>query len=209
MRLLASLLLLWGAQFVLAEDPAPKSADKEPHTVNKPVISQSPAVQAVEKPLHEHPLLQKMLSRNNVLRQLVGLKPHRVNPALTKAAQDHANYMAETHDFNHYSNGGPSGRAAKWGFDGGVTENIAMGGADVDSAFAMWQASRPHWANLTGGTTEAGFGLQKSADGRAYFVAVYGNSNQEHHDDSADTVAKGEESKPLKAPADSRPTLAK
>src|SRR5687768_4877679 len=44
----------------------------------------------VEKPLHRHPTLLSMLRRNNEIRRRLGLAPHRINPALTKAAQDHA-----------------------------------------------------------------------------------------------------------------------
>ena len=125
--------------------------------------------------LHEHPTILRMLKRNNELRGRVGLRPHRINPELTKAAQDHAVYMARTGSFSHYSNGGPQGRAARWGFRGGVRENIAMGQADVGSAFNSWQNSGGHWASIVSGTTEAGFGYAIDSAGRGYWVAVYGN----------------------------------
>lgn len=125
--------------------------------------------------LHEHPTLLRMLARNNELRRRVGLRPHRINPALTKAAQDHAVYMARTGSFSHYSNGGPQGRAARWGFGGGVRENIAMGQHDVGSAFHSWQNSSGHWASIVSGTSEAGFGYAVDRSGRGYWVAVYGN----------------------------------
>jgi len=117
-----------------------------------------------------------MLFRNNELRGSRGLWAHRINPALTHAAQDHASYMARTRDFSHYSNGGPSGRAARYGFGGGVLENIAWGYGDVHSTFNTWQNSSGHWANLTSSTTDAGFGFAVSADGTPYWVAVYGTS---------------------------------
>src|SRR5881394_1396591 len=84
---------------------------------NKEAASEAqPAVQ--ERPLHRHPALFGMLVRNNNLRRRVGLRPHRMSPALTKAAQDHANYMARTGQFSHYANLGPQGRANKYGFGG-------------------------------------------------------------------------------------------
>ena len=125
--------------------------------------------------LHEHPTLLRMLTRNNALRQGRGLRAHRINPALTKAAQDHAVYMAKTGNFSHYSNGGPEGRAAKWGFRGMVRENIAWGQRDVGDAFHSWQNSGGHWASIVSNTTEAGFGYAVGKDGRGYWVALYGN----------------------------------
>ena len=58
---------------------------------------------ALEVHLHEHPTLVSMLHENNRLRAQVGLRSHRISPELTKAAQDHANYMAATGSFSHYS----------------------------------------------------------------------------------------------------------
>lgn len=132
----------------------------------------APAV--ARAPLHEHPILQRMLSRNNGLRSRIGLRPHRISPELTKAAQDHAVYMARTHDFNHYSNLGPNGRAGKYGYRGSIRENIAMGQGDVDGAFSAWQASGAHWASIVSGTMDAGFGYAVSANGTPFWVAVYG-----------------------------------
>jgi hypothetical protein len=117
-----------------------------------------------------------MLVRNNNIRRRVGLWPHRMNPALAAAAQDHANYMARTGQFSHYTNGGPQGRAAKYGFGGGVRENIATGGG-VDTAFSMWQASGAHYASIVSGTTDAGFGYAVGPNGATYFVGVYGTGS--------------------------------
>ena len=49
--------------------------------------------------LHHHPTLLKMLQTNNELRDGVGLAAQRISPELTKAAQDHALYMARTGNF--------------------------------------------------------------------------------------------------------------
>ena len=127
------------------------------------------------RPLHRHPTLFGMLVRNNNIRRRVGLRPHRMNPALAAAAQDHANYMARTGQFSHYTNLGPQGRANKYGFGGGVLENIAMGGG-LDNAFAMWTNSGAHYASIVSGTTDAGFGYAVGPGGGAYFVGIYGTS---------------------------------
>lgn len=131
---------------------------------------------APSRPLHRHPTIFGMLVRNNNLRRRVGLFPHRMNPALVAAAQDHANYMARTGQFSHYTNGGPQGRAYKYGFGGGVRENIATGG-NLDTAFSMWTASGAHYASIVSGTTDAGFGYAVGAGGATYFVGLYGSGS--------------------------------
>lgn len=152
-------------------------------TVNKPVVEAESLkneakteLKTVQKrQLHEHPTLLRMLGRNNSLRGRMGLRPHRINPQLTKAAQDHAVYMARTGNFSHDSNSGPQGRAVRWGYRGMVRENIAWGQVDVNDAFNSWQTSSGHWASIVSNTTDAGFGYAIGNDGRGYWVAVYGS----------------------------------
>jgi hypothetical protein len=142
-------------------------------------------------PLHRHPTLFRMLRRSNEIRRGVGLFGHRMNPALTKAAQDHANYMAQTGQFSHYVNGGHQYRASKYGFRGGVRENIAMGTGSVEGAFGMWHASGGHYASIVSGTTEAGFGYAVSPSGTPYWVGVYGSPAQgDEIGETEDEVAK-------------------
>jgi uncharacterized protein YkwD len=126
-------------------------------------------------PLHEHPTLVRMLDENNRLRASVGRSPQQMSPELTKAAQDHARYMARTGNFSHQSNGGPQGRAVRYGFQGLAGENIAMGQSTVASAFSSWRSSSGHWANITSNTTLAGFGYAIAPNGATYWVAMYGN----------------------------------
>ncbi len=136
--------------------------------------------QTTQRPklFHRQPIFLGMLRRNNDIRRRVGLFPHRINPALTAAAQDHANYMARTGQFSHYVNGGPQYRANKFGFRGGVRENIAYGTTTVDGAFNMWQNSGAHYASIVSGTTEAGFGYAVGAGGLVYWVGVYATPAQ-------------------------------
>lgn len=137
-----------------------------------------PIRRVLQRPLHRHPTLLGMLRRNNDIRRGVGLWPHRMNPALTKAAQDHANYMARTGDFQHYSNGGPQGRAARYGFHGGVRENIAWNYQGIEGAFGAWTTSSAHYASLVSSTTDAGFGYAVGNNGSTYWVGVYANPAQ-------------------------------
>lgn len=132
--------------------------------------------EALKLNLHEHPTLLKMLSRSNELRRQVGLRPHRMSPELTLAAQDQANYMAKTSSFSHYSNGGPWARAIRHRFFGNVRENIAMGQGSVQHVFGTWQGSGGHWASIVSNTTEAGFGYAVGPGGTPYWVAVYGDT---------------------------------
>lgn len=142
------------------------------------VVAQLPAAKSTEPkkvPLHEHPTLVRMLEENNRLRASVGRPPHQISPELTKAAQDHAWYMARTGNFSHSSNGGPQGRAVRHGYYGLAGENIAMGQPTIRSAFASWRSSGGHWANIISNTRYAGFGYGISPSGEKYWVAMYGN----------------------------------
>src|SRR5262245_10501668 len=156
------------ASVAAADDAAKSAASSGEGSGNRQSQTTSEA-----RPLHRHPSLFGMLVRNNNIRRRVGLRPHRMNPALTQAAQDHANYMARTGQFSHYTNLGPQGRANKYGFSGGVLENIATGGG-LDNAFVMWQNSGAHYASIVSGTTDAGFGYAVGPNGATYFVGIYG-----------------------------------
>jgi uncharacterized protein YkwD len=132
---------------------------------------------SLRKPLlHEHPTIVRMCEQNNELRSQVGLPPQELCLELTKAAQDHAIFMARTGSFSHHSNFGPSGRAARFGFRGPIRENIAMGQRGIRSAFSSWRNSGGHWANITSRTTHCGFGYAVAPNGSAYWVAVYGDA---------------------------------
>jgi uncharacterized protein YkwD len=158
------------ASVALADNTAPNAASAGGNQ-----STQSDASPQV-RPLHRHPTLFGMLTRNNNIRRRIGLRPHRMNPALAAAAQDHANYMARTGQFSHYTNGSPQSRANKYGFGGGVLENIATGGGP-DTAFSMWQGSGAHYASIVSNTTDAGFGYAVGAGGATYFVGIYGTGS--------------------------------
>jgi hypothetical protein len=132
------------------------------------------AVRQAAPQLHEHPTLLDMLRRNNELRKGMGMRPQRINPVLTRVAQNHAAYMSRTGSFSHYSNYGPFGRARRFGFLGNVRENIAMGHRNVLTAFTGWRNSGGHWASIISDAPEVGFGYALSKGGTPYWVAVYG-----------------------------------
>lgn len=126
--------------------------------------------------LHEHPTIQAMLKENNRIRASLNLSSHSISPALTKAAQDHAQYMARTHDFEHVSqdNGTPGVRAHRYGYSGTVRENLGRAYRTVDKVFLKWTESESHMESIKGDFTEVGFGYAVSANGVGYWVAIYG-----------------------------------
>lgn len=188
--------LLFLALFLV---PALVTAQDSPEAKEKP---EKATEKAPEPTLHRHPTLLHMLRRSNLIRRNVGLRPHKINPILCKAAQDHANYMAATGDFSHYTNGGYQYRAQKYGFKGGVQENIAAGFGTVDATFNTWQSSGGHYAAIVGGYSEAGFGYAISQNGGTYWVGVYGNpaigDTIGEDEGFAEKLAKGEAVEPEK-----------
>lgn len=126
---------------------------------------------------YESGIAGQMLAQNNAVRARRGLRPHRLSSRLNQAAQNQANYMAQSGSFSHYSNGGPQSRARMAGYGGGVRENIAMGQSSVSTVFTDWQNSSGHYASIVSDTDLAGFGYARSSSGQGYWVAVYGRSD--------------------------------
>ena len=178
-RTLSLVLALALASPLLASDAtAQKPAVSQPVAATSSSAKSSTAkASTATRALHEHPVLVRMLEKNNALRRSLGLPPHRISPALTKAAQDHAWYMAKTGAFSHHANGGPMLRAQRYGYRNLVRENIAMGQINVDHVFSSWRSSSGHWANITSSTRDAGFGYAIGPDGSRYWVAVYGDGD--------------------------------
>ncbi len=125
--------------------------------------------------LTEHPVIVDLFKSSNKIRTDNKLTAHRLSEDLTRAAQDHAWYMARMHDrgtedFEHRGgNGTPGQRAARFGYEGTVKENIARGYDSVGQAFAAWLKSPTH-----SDTDDAGFGYAQAKDGTTYWVGVYG-----------------------------------
>jgi hypothetical protein len=194
MRTAICLAAMLGASVAVADDAARgTAAGSSPAGGGNGAAAQAAAAPQA-RPLHRHPVLFGMLVRNNNIRRRVGLFPHRMNPALVAAAQDHANYMARTGQFSHYTNGSPQSRANRYGFGGGVLENIATGGG-VDTAFGMWQGSGAHYASIVSGTTDAGFGYAIGPNGATYFVGIYGTGSPGagETEDQISTILKEEQ----------------
>jgi len=159
-----------------ADTAKPANTDTASAETSDKVEATAVSVSKPETPKF-HPTILSMLARNNATRTSRGMRPMSLSARLTAAAQNHANYMARTGSFSHYTNGSPQGRVAQHGFRGGVLENIATGQPTVDSAFNTWTSSGAHYANMMSHSDVAGFGYAVGSNGQAYWVAVYGNND--------------------------------
>ena len=123
-------------------------------------------LQIKEPPLHEHPTLVAMLEQNNTLRSQHGLSKHSVSPYLTELAQAHANWMANSGQFQHNNSHS-------------FPEIIYWNAGSVESAFAAWMNSGPHRGIILSSSTHAGFGYAISPSGQTYWCGVFGNMRDE------------------------------
>lgn len=132
------------------------------------------------------PLLQAqdeagtLYARVNALRASVGRAAYSYNGALAAAAQDQAQWMAETGAVSHTrpDGSGPRTRALNAGYPSTmVGENIYIGGlANVDNAWAFWINSPVHYNGMVDSRyNDIGVGVAHGRTGAAY-VLVFGNA---------------------------------
>ncbi|TWT34245.1 CAP domain-containing protein [Blastopirellula retiformator] len=126
--------------------------------------------------LHNHPSLVKMWNHSNQVRAQYGLPAQKMNPELTKAAQDHAWYMAKTGQFSHSVNGGFVARTRRHNYAGSPSGEIILWNAkSIPSCFQGWLNSPGHRAILLSGAREVGYGYAVARNGSTYWVGVFGN----------------------------------
>jgi len=131
--------------------------------------------------LKNHITIKKMRQESDRIRQDAGKKEQVLNEELCKAAQGHAEYMAEHGNMSHYINGSPSSRAKDAGWKGGfVTENIAYGQRSIKSVFSVWRNSGGHYANMIGRYDRCGFGMARRGN-LIYWCAVYARSRPDQN----------------------------
>jgi len=103
------------------------------------------------------------------------LKPLKLNAALCRAAQGHAQWMAVNNKLSHDEFGVPfTSRLHKEGYRfWSAGENIAMGQPTPEAVVKAWMASPGHRANiLREGYKEMGFGVARM-NGMAYWCANF------------------------------------
>ena len=87
----------------------------------------------------------------NVYRKEKGLKPLKLNAALTEAAKAHSRDLAKWDRISHYGSDGsnPWDRVKRAGYNAKVAaENVGTGQASLDEVIKGWQASPGHNKNL-------------------------------------------------------------
>jgi uncharacterized protein YkwD len=87
----------------------------------------------------------------NAYRKEKGLKPVKLNAALTEAAKAHSRDLAKWDRISHYGSDGsnPWDRVKRAGYNAKVAaENVGTGQASLDEVIKGWQASPGHNKNL-------------------------------------------------------------
>ena len=127
-----------------------------------------------------------VIQQTNAFRKMQGRQSHTVDPALSRAADEFARYMARHGKYGHTADGRtPADRASAHGYDYClVLENIAyvFRSAGYPSASALahdmvegWKKSPQHRdAMLDADATQTGVAIARAADGRYYGVQMFG-----------------------------------
>ena len=87
----------------------------------------------------------------NSYRQTKGLKPLKLNAALTEAAKAHSRDLAKWDRISHYGSDGsnPWDRVKRTGYNAKVAaENVGTGQSSIDEVLKGWQESAGHNKNL-------------------------------------------------------------
>ena len=87
----------------------------------------------------------------NAYRKENGLKPLRLNPALTEAAKAHSRDLAKWDRISHYGSDGsnPWDRVKRTGYNAKLAaENVGTGQASIDEVMKGWRESPGHNKNL-------------------------------------------------------------
>lgn len=110
----------------------------------------------------------------NAYRCMLGLSELRLDTRLCRAAQVHSVNMAgEGRIWHDGSDGTPSKRAGKYGYSGGVGENVAMGCPTPQAAFDGWYTSSGHHRNMISNSyTIIGVGVKNG-----YWTQVFGSGS--------------------------------
>jgi len=126
-------------------------------------------------------LNKTLLDLHNRYRQEKGVPLLAMSELLNRAAQKHADWMADNKHLSHKGQGGSSHhqRMADEGYMASISgENIAMGYQTAVAVMQGWFKSRGHRRNLLDKSyREAGFGFAVARNGSQYWVAVFGFRN--------------------------------
>jgi uncharacterized protein YkwD len=100
---------------------------------------------------HTHLDLERARTLINAYRKENGLKPLKLDPALTEAAKEHSRDLAKWDRISHYGSDGsnPWDRIRRTGFKAKLAaENVGTGQVDFDEVLRGWKESPGHNKNL-------------------------------------------------------------
>lgn len=126
-------------------------------------IAAAASAQAKEFPLHRAE--SNVIKRTNAERARYGLAPLKASKRLVQQARRHAQWMANSGNFQHGSDG--------------VAENIAWGQSDSSEALGDWMNSSGHRANILGGYSHMGAAWARGSDGRLYWVQQFSSGEKD------------------------------
>lgn len=164
----ASLLASCGGDYSIGGEPLPTEL-----VAGAPGDSTLPAP---VPPATDNPFHARVIELTNQYRAANGVAPLKYNAALTRAAQDFAQLMADQNFFSHTSpdGTGPGTRIERAGYDAYTWgENIGMGYVTAEQVMQGWINSAGHRANLLNSAfKEIGVGYAKGSS--AYWVQNFG-----------------------------------
>lgn len=131
-----------------AETPTPKADDKAPQGT----YEHAPKGALADRN-YSHTALNADRARDliNTYRKQKGLKPLKLNVALTEAAKAHSRDLAKWDRISHFGSDGsnPWDRVKRAGYNAKVAaENVGTGQASIEEVLKGWQASPGHNKNL-------------------------------------------------------------
>ncbi|MFF8999777.1 CAP domain-containing protein [Streptomyces achromogenes] len=156
-----------------ATAPATATAPTTPTTAAPSV----PATTAPAPAATASGVTAQILRLVNAERNKVGCQPLTLDPALTKAAQDHSADMAAHQNMSHTGSDGsdPGLRITRAGYTwSSYGENVAYGYTTAEQVMAGWMASPGHRANILNcGFQEIGVGLAQPG---SYWTQDFGTA---------------------------------
>ena len=133
-------------------DSAPKRYASNDDRIPKGAFEKAPAGALSDRD-YSHTQLDPDKAREliNAYRKQKGLKPLKLNAALTEAAKAHSRDLAKWDRISHYGSDGsnPWDRVKRVGYNAKLAaENVGTGQATIDEVMKGWQASPGHNKNL-------------------------------------------------------------
>ncbi|NHD17954.1 MULTISPECIES: CAP domain-containing protein [unclassified Actinopolyspora] len=126
---------------------------------------------------------ERILELTNRARAEAGCPRVRLNPSLTRTAQQHSTDMARHDYLGHIGSRGADHitRARRGGYPSTyVGENVAAGNASASATFTQWSTSRPHRKNIVNCSfTELGVGhaANPGSEWGHYWTQLFGSSD--------------------------------